>query len=55
VILFGSVHLAWHYAIDAYAGILIALGVWWLMGPVTRWYHGLAPSRAWEQSLARSV
>jgi len=55
VILFGSVHLAWHYAIDAYAGILIALGVWWLMGPLTRWYHGLGLSRAWEQSLARSV
>jgi len=32
VIMLGSVHLAWHYAIDGYAGILIALGCWWLAG-----------------------
>ncbi len=30
VIVIGSVHLAWHYAIDAYAGILIAVFVWLL-------------------------
>lgn len=32
LIMVGSVHLAWHYAIDGYAGILIALGGWWLAG-----------------------
>ena len=28
VIVIGSVHLAWHYAIDAYAGILLAYLIW---------------------------
>ena len=30
VILLGSVHLAWHYAIDGYASILLVLFFWWL-------------------------
>ena len=29
-IVIGSVHLAWHYAVDGYAGIAIALACWWL-------------------------
>ena len=48
VILFGSVHLAWHYAVDAYAGILMALVGWWIDGPVAQWYPPLrraAPGR----------
>jgi membrane-associated phospholipid phosphatase len=28
----GSVLLAWHYAVDGYAGALLALGCWWLAG-----------------------
>lgn len=32
LILLGSVHLGWHYAVDSYAGILGACGVWWLSG-----------------------
>jgi hypothetical protein len=55
VILLGSVHLGWHYAIDSYAGILLALVVWWAMGPVVAWYQNLALSRAWEQRLAQPV
>ncbi|MFO0992956.1 MAG: phosphatase PAP2 family protein [Hyphomicrobiales bacterium] len=55
IIFFGSIHLAWHYAVDAYAGILIGLGVWCVMGPVVRWYHGLRLCRAWEQRLAQPV
>lgn len=33
VILVGSVALAWHYAIDGYAGIALALALW----PLSRW------------------
>lgn len=28
----GSVLLAWHYAVDGYAGALLALGCWWIAG-----------------------
>lgn len=36
-IIIGSVHLAWHYAVDAYAGIIIAVVVWKLSGAALRW------------------
>lgn len=36
-IIIGSVHLAWHYAVDAYAGIIIAVILWKLAGIATRW------------------
>jgi membrane-associated phospholipid phosphatase len=32
IILLGSVYLGWHYAIDGYAGILLATLVWWGCG-----------------------
>ncbi|EEE37924.1 hypothetical protein RKLH11_1763 [Rhodobacteraceae bacterium KLH11] len=35
VILLGSVHLAWHYAIDGYASILLVLFFWWLAKRLT--------------------
>ncbi len=38
VILIGSVHLGWHYAIDGYAGAVIALFSWWLAGIAARWF-----------------
>jgi hypothetical protein len=42
VILVGSVHLGWHYAVDGYAGIAGALILWWIAGAAlrrTRWYQ----------------
>ena len=36
-IIIGSVHLAWHYAVDAYAGIIIAAIMWKLSGAMLRW------------------
>ena len=32
----GSVHLAWHYAIDGYFGIAATLAIWWLLGRLTK-------------------
>lgn len=31
----GSVVLAWHYAVDGYAAILLALACWWIAGHLT--------------------
>lgn len=36
IILMGSVHLGWHYAVDGYASILIALGIWAMAGVIVR-------------------
>jgi hypothetical protein len=36
VILIGSVHLAWHYAIDAYASIVAVPVIWWASGCLAR-------------------
>jgi hypothetical protein len=32
VIMIGSVHLGWHYAVDGYAGALGMLLIWWVVG-----------------------
>ncbi|RMD64290.1 MAG: hypothetical protein D6826_02825 [Alphaproteobacteria bacterium] len=37
VMLIGSVHLAWHYAIDGYVSILGTGAIWWLVGLILRW------------------
>jgi hypothetical protein len=31
-----SIELGWHYALDGYVGALIAYGIWWVAGAVTR-------------------
>jgi len=43
IVLLGSVHLAWHYAVDGYLSILLALIVWKASG----WAMGLRPARSW--------
>lgn len=38
-ILIGSVHLAWHYAIDGYLSIITTLMYWKLSGLLIRWFE----------------
>lgn len=47
-ILLGSVLLGWHYAIDAYAGILGAAFIWYAVGRFLRWWSGLRVGGAGE-------
>ena len=35
--LHGGIDLAWHYAIDSYAGISIAVLSWWIAEHLARW------------------
>jgi hypothetical protein len=52
VILVGSVHLGWHYAVDGYAGIVIALASWWAAGLLARMFTGTAQHRRYNEGLA---
>lgn len=52
LVFLGSVHLAWHYAVDAYLAWAIVLAIWWATGPLARWWESrpaaLAFRRAFE-------
>jgi hypothetical protein len=53
MVLLGSVHLGWHYAIDAYFGYAVAIACWWVSKPIARLWHRLPVSRAYAERLAR--
>jgi hypothetical protein len=57
VILIGSVHLAWHYAVDGYAAVIAVGCLWVVVGAVLRriapWL-GLPESVEVEKNLAES-
>lgn len=51
VILVGSVHLGWHYAVDGYVSAVVVLGIWPLCGVVSRRLcrlAGIAPANGFD-------
>lgn len=46
----GSLALAWHYAIDGYAGVLLAAGAWWIGGVVVRGGKAPAATVLWDRT-----
>jgi len=45
LIFIGSVHLAWHYAVDSYIAWAMMLLIWWAVGPLARWWEGTSLAR----------
>jgi PAP2 superfamily len=53
VILVGSVHLGWHYAVDGYGGIALAGLCWWVSGFIARWHAALPSTLRLNEALAK--
>ena len=53
IIVIGSIHLGWHYAVDSYAGVALALVAWWISGFVARWHGALERTRRFNADLQR--
>jgi hypothetical protein len=44
IVMIGSVHLGWHYAIDGYFSIVGTIAIWWVVGAVPKRFGAVAPS-----------
>ncbi len=49
VIFIGSVHLGWHYAVDAYIAWAVVAAIWWISGQMARWNE----TTSWARDLER--
>lgn len=47
----GSIHLAWHYAIDSYLAWAVTLVVWFASAPIARWWHSTEAQRTFSVTL----
>jgi hypothetical protein len=54
-IFLGSVHLAWHYAVDTYVAWAVVLVLWYAMEPVARWWHARQSQTEFSDALAARV
>ena len=51
LIFIGSIHLAWHYAIDSYVSWALVLVIWYAAAPVARWWHGKVAQSDFDRML----
>lgn len=54
LIFIGSVHLAWHYAVDSYLAWAVTLAVWYPAGRIARWWEARPEAKAFEGATRRS-
>lgn len=54
LIFLGSIHLAWHYAVDSYVIWAVTLAMWWAMAPVARWWEASSPARRFRLEYLRT-
>jgi hypothetical protein len=52
LIFIGSIHLAWHYAVDSYFVWGLTLVIWFAMAPVSRWWHHSPAQEEFDRMLA---
>ncbi len=51
LIFIGSIHLAWHYAIDSYMAWTVTLIVWFAAAPIARWWHATRTQQTFSVTL----
>ncbi len=51
-IFIGSIHLAWHYAVDSYLSWVVVLAIWFAMGHIARWWHSNTAQSNFDAMLA---
>jgi hypothetical protein len=51
LILLGSVHLGWHYAVDGYLAWALALALWWFAGVLARWWETTPAAQDYQLAL----
>ena len=52
MIFIGSVHLGWHYAVDAYLGAAITIIIWWFAGKAAVWSDKSSAARTYRAQYA---
>lgn len=50
LVFLGSVHLAWHYAVDGYLAWALTLILWFATAPAARWWEAGSPARRFREA-----
>lgn len=51
LVFIGSVHLGWHYAVDAYLAWGVTLFVWWAVKPLVNWWEASPQARDFQTAI----
>lgn len=51
IIFVGSIHLGWHYAVDAYLAYAVTFACWWVAGRLASWHVNTSAHRRLEERL----